>query len=115
MKYHQDGMLVTYLLITENADEKTVAELIHSGSWNCVSRSQLDGATLVRSIRGTPALDSMQKEQRSTEEPLRKPSSAVEQSPDTVAITDWQGAIEYVNPACEATAGYKNDEVRGRT
>src|SRR4051812_21200704 len=114
-EFHHAGRSVPFLLLTENADEKTVAELIHSGSWNCVSRSQLDGATLVRSIRGTLALDSMQKEQRSTEESLRKLSSAVEQSPDTVVITDRQGAIEYVNPAFEALTGYKSDEVRGRT
>src|SRR5436305_2207350 len=114
-EFHHAGRSVPFLMLTENADEKTVAELIHSGSWNCVSRSQLDGATLVRSIRGTLALDSMQKEQRSAEESLRKLSSAVEQSPDTVVITDRQGAIEYVNPAFEALTGYKSDEVRGRT
>src|SRR5438309_196032 len=115
MEFHHAGRSVPFLLLTENADEKTIAELIHSGSWNCVSRSQLDGATLVRSIRGTLALHSMQKEQRSAEESLRKLSSAVEQSPDTVVITDRQGAIEYVNPAFEALTGYKSDEVRGRT
>ncbi len=114
-EFHHAGRSVPFLLLTENADEKTIAELIHSGNWNCVAKSKLDGATLVRSIRGTLAFDSMQKEQRSAEESLRKLSSAVEQSPDTVVITDRQGVIEYVNPAFEALTGYGGDEVRGRT
>jgi DNA-binding NtrC family response regulator len=50
------GVAVPFILLTEEADEKTVAELIHGGSWNCVARSQLDGATLVRTIRTTLAV-----------------------------------------------------------
>jgi two-component system, cell cycle sensor histidine kinase and response regulator CckA len=115
LEFHHAGRSVPFLVLTENADEKTVAELIQSGNWNCIARSQLDGATLVRSIRGTLALHSMQKEQRSAEESLRKLSSAVEQSPDTVVITDRQGVVEYVNPAFEALTGYASDEARGRT
>ena len=114
-EFHHAGRSVPFILLTENADERTIAELIHSGNWNCVAKSQLDGATLVRSIRSTMALHSMQKEQRSAEESLRKLSSAVEQSPDTVVITDRQGVIEYVNPAFEALTGYSSDEARGRT
>ena len=60
------------------------------GNWNCVAKSQLDGATL-RSIRGALAMHCMQEEQRSAEDSLRKLSRAVEQSPDTVAITDRKG------------------------
>ncbi len=40
---------------------------------------------------------------------------AVEQTADTVMITDRQGVIEYVNPAFEETAGYSASEVLGRT
>ena len=40
---------------------------------------------------------------------------AVEQTADTVIITDRQGIIEYVNPAFEETAGYSANEVMGRT
>jgi two-component system, cell cycle sensor histidine kinase and response regulator CckA len=114
-EFHHAGRSVPFLLLTEHADEKTIAELIQAGNWNCVAKSQLDGATLVRSIRSTMALHCMQKEQRSAEESLRKLSSAVEQSPDTVVITDRQGVIEYVNPAFEALTGYSSDEAGGRT
>jgi len=46
---------------------------------------------------------------------LRKLSRAVEQSADTVMITDRNGIIEYVNPAFEAVTGYSQQEVLGHT
>ena len=39
---------------------------------------------------------------------------AVEQTADSVVITDRQARIEYVNPAFEATSGYTAQEVLGR-
>jgi PAS domain-containing protein len=39
---------------------------------------------------------------------------AVEQTADSVVITDRQARIEYVNPAFEATSGYSAQEVLGR-
>jgi PAS domain-containing protein len=109
------GVSVPFILLTEEADEKTVAEIIEGGTWNCVAKSQLDGATLVRTMRNTLALHSLQQEQQTAEESLRKLSRAVEQSADTVVVTDRHGIIEYVNPAFEALTGYRHDEVCGRT
>lgn len=40
---------------------------------------------------------------------------AVEQTADSVVITDKQGIIEYVNPAFEVTTGYGRDEALGRS
>lgn len=40
---------------------------------------------------------------------------ALEQTADSVIITDRQGIIEYVNPAFEQTTGYAVSEVLGRT
>ena len=40
---------------------------------------------------------------------------AVEQTDDSVMITNRQGVIEYVNPAFEVTTGYSKDEALGRT
>jgi PAS domain S-box-containing protein len=110
-----DGVSVPFILLTEDADEKTVAETIEAGVWNCVAKSRLDGATLVRTIRSTLALHSIQQEQQTAEESLRKLSRAVEQSADTVVMTECHGIIEYVNPAFEALTGYSRDEVRGKT
>src|SRR5581483_4560040 len=90
------GVSVPFILLTEEADEQLVARIIESGAWNCVPKSQLDAATLVRTIRSTLAMHSLQQEQHNTEESLRKLSRAVEQSADTVVITNRQGVIEYV-------------------
>jgi diguanylate cyclase (GGDEF)-like protein/PAS domain S-box-containing protein len=50
-----------------------------------------------------------------TEEQMRKLSSALEQTADSVVITDHQGTIEYVNPGFERTTGYSRDEALGQT
>ena len=109
------GVSVPFILLTEDADEKTVAEIIEGGAWNCVTKSQLDGATLVRTIRNTLAMHTLQQEQQVAEESLRKLSRAVEQSADGVMVTNFHGIIEYVNPAFEALTGYGREEVCGKT
>ena len=109
------GVTVPFILLTEHADEKTVAELIGAGTWNCVGKSHLDGATLVRTIRNTLTMHSLQQEQQTAEESVRKLSRAVEQSADAVMVTNKEGIIEYVNPAFEALTGYDREEAYGKT
>jgi PAS domain S-box-containing protein len=109
------GVSVPFILLTEHADERTVAEIITSGAWDCVEKSQLNGTNLERSIRTTLNLNSMQRARDSAEELLRKLSRAVEQSADSVLITNHEGIIEYVNPAFEALNGYTWKEIAGKT
>ncbi len=52
--------------------------------------------------------------QKQTEDELRMLSRAVEQSTNTVIITDTNGIIEYVNPRFTQTAGYTPEEVIGQ-
>ncbi|HEY8240994.1 MAG TPA: PAS domain S-box protein, partial [Kiritimatiellia bacterium] len=52
--------------------------------------------------------------QKNTEERLRQLSSAVEQSPSLVLITDTKGLITYVNPRFTQVTGYTLEEVVGR-
>lgn len=54
-------------------------------------------------------------DRKRAEEALKKLSSAVEQTADSVIITDRKGRIEYVNPAFETLTGYTPEEVRGLT
>ncbi len=53
-------------------------------------------------------------EQEVAEAQLRKLSLAVEQSPESIVITDLAGRIEYVNDAFAQTSGYSRQEVIGR-
>jgi len=114
-EFLHSGRSIPFILLTEDADEKAVAKIIQSGTWNCLAKSQLDGATLVRTIRNTVVLHSLEQEQHNAEESLRKLSRAVEQSADTVVITDRLGMIEYVNPAFEALTGYSRNDACGKT
>jgi two-component system, cell cycle sensor histidine kinase and response regulator CckA len=104
-----------FILLTEHADEKAVAEIIQAGAWDCVERSQLTGANLVRTIRCALSLHSTQQQRQMAEQSLRKLSCAVEQSADAIFITNSEGIIEYVNPAFEALTGYSPEEVTGKT
>ena len=113
-KFLESGTPVPYILLTEHADEQTVAEIIRGGTWNWVPKSQLDAPNLARTIRHTLEMHSLQQEQQQAEESLRKLWRAVEQSDDAVIITNRDGVIEYVNPAFEAITGYTQQEACGR-
>jgi sigma-B regulation protein RsbU (phosphoserine phosphatase) len=54
-------------------------------------------------------------ERKNNTEDLRKLSSAVKQTADSVLLTDKKGIIEYVNPAFEKTTGYTYADVIGKT
>ncbi len=110
---HSRGAM-PFILLTEHADEKAVAEIIQAGAYDCVERSQLNGVNLVRTIRCALSLHSTQRQQQRAEQSLRKLSCAVEQSADAIFITDSEGIIEYVNPAFEMVTGYSAEEVTGK-
>ena len=109
------GSTIPFILLTEDANEKSVAEIIGSGLWNCIGKSELNGANLVRTIRCVLELHTMQLENVSANDTLRKLSLAVEKSADMVVITDRAGIIQYVNPAFEALTGYSRQDAIGQT
>jgi len=111
----RSGGAVPFILLTEDADEDTVAEIIEAGAWDCLSKSQLNGVNLARTLRTTLALHFLRQEHQMAEELLRKLSQAVEKSADLVMITNRDGVIEYVNPAFEALTGYRREEVLGQS
>ena len=54
-------------------------------------------------------------ERKAAEDQLRKLSMAVEQSPGSVAITDLEGRLEYVNEAFARSSGYSREEAIGKS
>ena len=61
-----------------------------------------------------PLIDHIDQRQRA-EAAVRQLSSIVEQTEDTVVVTDYDGRIEYVNPSFERMTGFTQEEVMGKT
>ncbi len=64
-------------------------------------------------IGGIVIMSEMVTERVETRQELHKLSLAVEQSPNSIVITNLAGTIEYVNAAFEAISGYARAEVIG--
>ncbi len=54
-------------------------------------------------------------ERRQDLEELKRFANGVEQTADSIVVTNTQGVIEYVNPAFVHTTGFKSKEVMGQT
>jgi len=83
------------------------------GAWTSVTGSPLKDAD-GHLVGGVVVFRDVTHQKR-TQELSQRLSSAVEQTADSVFITDRAGVIEYVNPAFEATTGYSSAEAIGRT
>ena len=53
--------------------------------------------------------------QKQTEAERKRLTTAIDQSFDTIVITDTDGLIQYINPAFEKATGYTREEVAGQT
>ncbi len=77
-----------------------------------------DEAELIRDASGAPVrmVGTVQDitERLAAEEERTRLATAVEQTSDSVVITDLAGAIEYVNPAFELVSGHGREEVIGK-
>ena len=69
---------------------------------------------MAESIGKFIAYEKIKDEQKKAELEMRKLSTAIEQSPSTVAITDINGDLIYVNPKFTELTGYSEDEVVGK-
>ncbi len=105
---------IPFILLTEHADEKDVAEIIQAGALDCMERSELNGANLMRTVRCAVSLHAMQRQRKAAEQTLRTLGCAVEQSSDPVFITSGEGIIEYANHAFEKLTGYGQQDVTGK-
>ncbi|WP_341328877.1 PAS domain S-box protein [Methylotuvimicrobium sp. KM2] len=86
-------------------------------SVNIDERKQTEAATAqhTRELeRGRRALLSVLQDQRRVEASLRQLALAVEQSPESIVITNLAAEIEYINAAFLTTSGYTREQVIGQ-
>ncbi len=81
----------------------------HLIAWNNTPSYDADGTVI-----GITGIGEEITDKRLAEIELIKLFRAVEQSPSTVMITDYDGKIEYVNPKFTAVSGYTAAEVAGK-
>jgi PAS domain S-box-containing protein len=83
--------------------------------------SRLGEHVLLWTVRGVPDLGLAFlygkdiTHRKHAEAAIRQLSRIVEQTEDTVVVTDSKGVVEYVNPAFERLTGFTKDEALGKT
>ncbi|MEI7815820.1 MAG: EAL domain-containing protein [Desulfuromonadales bacterium] len=120
---HNDNLPVIVLSGTGVLSDAT--EAMRRGAWDYLSKPVVDlvelemvvarcieRAGLVQENRNYHDNLEMLVKQRTAE--LRKLNAAVEQSANSVIITDINGIIEYVNPKFTVVSGYRSEEAIGQ-
>ena len=100
-----DGMLATFFDVTRQKDAEQALEAMLEAH----RAGRLAALNLMEDARAA---------QQATEvalEELSKLSMAVEQSPESIIISDLDGRIEYVNAAFIRNTGYTREEMLGQT
>lgn len=107
--FNEIGIDIPFIIMSGAVRAADVVDLLKAGAHDFLEKNDL--ARLVPAIERELREAIVRQKQRKAEKTLRKLSSAVEQSPSTVIITDDQGLIEYVNPKFEKATGYAAGEV----
>jgi PAS domain S-box-containing protein len=103
------GIVANYRDITER---KQAEEALRKANEELEVRVQERTADLVNA---NEALTVALQERERAQDSLKKLSSAIEHTTDSVFITNRDGVIEYVNPAFEVLTGYTREEAVGKT
>ncbi len=104
--------LIKEQLITQ---ARSLFETLHRRKDGALINVEISGSPL--ELDGKPVLFNSSRDitaRKAAEDLLRKLSLAVEQSPNSIMITDLGANIEYVNQAFVNTTGYRRDEVIGK-
>ena len=104
---------VPFIILSGTMGEEMAVEGILAGATDYVLKSNL--ARLVPAIRRALQESEDRRERRRVEQELGKASVLLEQTADSVVITDSNGVIEYVNAGFVRNTGFTPAEVIGRT
>ncbi|MDE2089474.1 MAG: diguanylate cyclase, partial [Gammaproteobacteria bacterium] len=109
----QSGIDLPFILVTGTIGEDRAAAVMKAGAHDFFLKGDL--VRLIPAVERELREAGERRKRRQMGELLRKLSGAVEQTADSVFITDLDGRIEYVNPAFEALTGYTQKEILGKT
>ncbi|MFQ5686430.1 MAG: response regulator [Candidatus Scalindua sp.] len=99
------------IILTSHGDEKVAVEAMKAGAFDYIVKSEVTLGDMPRICERIMREWNHTVKHKRTEEKLRKLSRAVEQSYNSILITDTEGKIEYVNPTFTKLTGYASEDV----
>lgn len=102
-----------FIIVSGKVGEDIAVDSLKAGAHDFIVKGNL--TRLIPAIERELREVVVRRERKLADIALKKLSSAVEQSADTVIITNHDGVIEYVNSAFENLAGYSASEAVGKT
>ncbi len=108
----ESGKDIPFILVTGSLGDELAVECLKAGAADYVLKDRL--ARLPMAVLGALKEKAMRAERRQAERERARLAAAIEQSNDSVVITNAKGEIEYVNPAFTALSGYSRKEALGR-
>lgn len=108
----ESGRDIPFIITSGAVEAEDTVNLLKQGAHDFMNKEAL--ARLVPAIERELRDAEVRRQRRVAEERVRILSSAVQQSPVSVLITDPTGKIEYVNPKYEQITGYSATEAIGR-
>ncbi len=104
---------IPFVFVSGTMGEDAAIESLLNGATDYVLKNRLE--RLPQAVHRAFNEAQEQKARQRAEKELRKLSRAVEQSPNSIFITDINGIIEYVNPTTLKLTGYTSEELIGQT
>lgn len=102
---------IPLIFVSGTIGEESAVQAMKSGAQDYVMKGNM--ARLQTAVERELRESHLRRKRRKADEDLNKLSMVVKQTADSVFITDPEGVIEYVNPACEKQTGFSKDELIG--
>jgi len=103
---------IPFVFLSGTMGEDAAIESLLNGATDYVLKNKME--RLIPAVYRAYNEAQETKARQKAEDELRKLSRAVEQSPNSVVITDTEGRIEYANPATLKLTGYTSEEAMGK-
>ena len=103
---------IPFIVVSGAIGEETAVAMMKAGAHDYLMKGNL--ARLAPAVERELGQAEARREQKRTENQLRRLSRAVEHSPASIVITDMNGNIEYVNLKFTAVTGFTFNEVLGK-